>query len=158
MRANGKTISVAVAGSIRLRTERYTRVNLRTESAAALVSVTTLTETFMRANGKTISVAVAGSIPGRTVSIYDGEWKNDALHGHAKCTYADGEVYDGKFADGVRSGFGVCHYPDGDAYEGEWENDNPNGYGEYLTAEGKKYVGLFENGKYVDMGYMPPFD
>lgn len=53
---------------------------------------------------------------------------------------------------------GVCHYPDGDAYEGEWENDNPNGYGEYLTAEGKKYIGLFENGKYVDMGYMPPFD
>ena len=66
---------------------------------------------------------------------YEGEWENGTFHGHGKYTCADGSVYNGA-----------------------WKNDNPNGYGEYLTAEGKKYIGLFENGKYVDMGYMPPFD
>ena len=44
--------------------------------------------------------------------IYEGEFKNDLLNGHAKAVYVDGITYEGCWVDGKKSGRGVLRRHD----------------------------------------------
>jgi hypothetical protein len=79
--------------------------------------------------------------------VYNGEWVDDAKHGHGKMTYANGNQYEGSWSDNhMREG--VMKYADGDIYEGHWmstcfdkEKDVKQGHGVMRYADGTVYDG-----------------
>eukprot|EP00984_Skeletonema_dohrnii_P026186 scaffold15496_cov81-Skeletonema_dohrnii-CCMP3373.AAC.2 len=40
-------------------------------------------------------------------SVYEGDWKDDKMHGEGKMTYANGVVYDGHWRDDKKHGEGI---------------------------------------------------
>jgi len=45
--------------------------------------------------------------------VYEGQFKNDKMHGHGKETFADGKSYEGQFEDGKMHGQGTYKWADG---------------------------------------------
>ena len=58
---------------------------------------------------------------------YEGEWKNNKMHGQGTYTYADGEKYVGEYKDGQVNGQGSYVWASGAKYEGEWKDDKMHG-------------------------------
>ena len=59
-------------------------------------------------------------------TVAEGEFKNDKLHGQGKMTFVDGTVYDGKFKDNnlYNGKIGYCDGGDSDTiHEGEFVSD-----------------------------------
>jgi hypothetical protein len=93
---------------------------------------------------------------------YEGEMKNDKLHGEAYYVLSNGTQYDGGFdkpnahalslIDGDEYGGGVMHgkgkmnFPDGAVYDGHWRNGKACGPGKYTSKEGNVKEGTFEDG------------
>jgi len=48
-------------------------------------------------------------------NVYDGQWKDDKMHGHGVYTTSDG-VYDGQWKDGDQHGHGVYTCSDGRSF------------------------------------------
>ncbi|MCB1166374.1 MAG: hypothetical protein KDK33_09480 [Leptospiraceae bacterium] len=61
-----------------------------------------------------------------------GHFRNGALHGKGKRTYANGEYYVGDFLDGVPWGQGILYAPDGTVLKAGywWNGSGPNDFGE----------------------------
>ncbi|KAF1322631.1 Radial spoke head protein, partial [Globisporangium splendens] len=53
----------------------------------------------------------------------------NALHGHGKCTYQNGDVYDGEWIHDQRAGHGTMIYKNEDVYTSEWQDDLRHGAG-----------------------------
>ena len=53
---------------------------------------------------------------------YEGEWKNNKMHGKGSFTWADGRIYVGEYVDDKKSGYGEFTWPDGRCYKGDWLN------------------------------------
>ena len=49
--------------------------------------------------------------------VYDGEWKNDKMHGKGIYKYHNGKEYNGEWNCGDMHGWGIMKYTDG-YYEG----------------------------------------
>jgi len=79
--------------------------------------------------------------------LYEGEWKNEKMHGHGKYTDIDGDIYIGEFNDGLRNGQGTYIFATGEKYDGKFKNDNFHFRGTLTFADGDKYEGEFKNGK-----------
>jgi hypothetical protein len=108
---------------------------------------------------------------------YDGESKNNKMHGNGIFTFDDRYVYEGTFENGKRVGRGKLYFPDseseknpkmyegffnddftcdiegkiiyfnGDIYEGLWNDGMYHGHGKYIYINGNIYEGNFENNK-----------
>ena len=53
--------------------------------------------------------------------IYEGNFKDDAMHGYGKMTWAvDGYVYEGNWEYDAKHGYGKMTWSNGDVYEGNW--------------------------------------
>ncbi|MFM1864159.1 MAG: hypothetical protein RLZ26_2681 [Pseudomonadota bacterium] len=80
---------------------------------------------------------------GRT---YEGEWRENMLHGSGTLTFPSGATYVGEFRDGWPNGFGTYTFPSGELYVGEYRNGQRHGQGTYFFASGATYVGEYRNG------------
>jgi hypothetical protein len=112
---------------------------------------------------------------------YEGETKDNKMHGNGRFTFDDGYVYEGTFENGKRIGRGKLYFPDsedckvyegffnneftcdiegkliysnGNIYEGSWNDGMHHGYGKYIYINGNIYEGNFENDKKHGYGKM----
>ncbi|CAF1344857.1 unnamed protein product [Didymodactylos carnosus] len=83
---------------------------------------------------------------------YEGELKDDKLHGRGVSTLLDGRRYEGEFKDGKLQGLGVYTKPDGKRYEGEFKDGKRHGRGVYTWPDGRRYEGEFKDGKLQERG------
>jgi len=54
---------------------------------------------------------------------YEGEMKDDKMHGEGEYFFADGSSYKGEFKDNLFHGKGVYTFPDKSTKEGLWKDD-----------------------------------
>jgi len=72
--------------------------------------------------------------------FYEGNWKEDRLHGKGKLVNFEGS-YEGSFICDKREGEGTMAYLDGRKYLGNWLQDMHCGKGIMITPDGTKYDG-----------------
>jgi hypothetical protein len=97
-----------------------------------------------KADGKGIWTVTAGESKG---AVYDGEWKDDTMHGRGTLKWPSGGVYEGEWKNDTMHGRGTNTQPDGSVYEGEFKDDRPHGRGTYKYADGHVYEGEWKDGK-----------
>ena len=80
---------------------------------------------------------------------YEGDWKNDALHGtDCVVTLAGGAEYQGNMQSHMYHGVGRYVWSDGATYEGGWADNKMHGEGTYTGPDGVKWTGTFRNGSF----------
>ena len=90
--------------------------------------------------------------------VYEGEWKNDNMHGQGTMTYKNKDIYQGNWENGKRQGKGKLYISgrkikpshktatqEREIYNGNWVNDKKHGKGEYIFSDYTKYIGDWEN-------------
>ena len=82
---------------------------------------------------------------GNNGDTYEGEWKNDVVHGQGTYTFANGEKYVGNFKDGKRHGQGTYTFASGEKYVGNYKDGKRHGQGTNTFASGDKYVGNYKD-------------
>ena len=83
---------------------------------------------------------------------YDGDWKNNKMHGQGTYTWANGNKYVGESQDNNLHGQGTTTWANGDKYVGEHKDDKRNGEGTFTWANGDKYLGEYKNGNRTGEG------
>merc|ERR1711957_268435 len=86
---------------------------------------------------------------------YEGEWRNDSMHGRGKQSWSDGRSYEGQFANGRFSGQGRMGWRAEKGvlvYEGDYKDDMKHGTGKFTWADGRIYDGEWKMGKRDGMG------
>ena len=66
--------------------------------------------------------------------IWEGQWKNDELHGKAYFK-SNQEEYTGHFSQGLYNGYGEIEYASGATYKGEFCQGKFHGFGEYIDEQ-----------------------
>lgn len=105
---------------------------------------------------------------------YEGQRKDDQMHGYAIVKHLDGSRYEGNYKHGKRNGWGVYTWPapsdrerpapssrerpaTSGYHEGQWRDDKPNGFGIRVDADGSRREGLWQDGslgwRYVARGH-----
>jgi len=56
-----------------------------------------------------------------TGSVYEGEFREDRMHGRGTFSWPNGVKYVGEFSEGEKSGRGKETHSDGHVIEGEWK-------------------------------------
>ena len=74
---------------------------------------------------------------------YEGEYRRHEMHGEGTYTYADGERYHGEFRNDKRHGQGMSTFPDGESYKGEFREDKRHGVGAGIFPDGQRYEGEY---------------
>ena len=85
-------------------------------------------------------------------SQYEGDFRDNKLHGEGTLTYSDGSVYQGGFVQGERSGNGELRNANGTLYTGQWLEDDWNGNGTVIWPNKHTYEGQWHNGMYHGKG------
>ena len=75
-------------------------------------------------------------------ATYEGEFKDNKMHGFGKSVLSDGSSYIGYYVDGLSEGLGEGKYSNGDVYRGAFVHGNRHGLGEYLFANGQIHRGM----------------
>ena len=91
-------------------------------------------------------------------SQYDGEWKDDKMHGQGTMTYVGGNQYIGEWVDSKQCGQGTMTYAGGNQYIGEWVDSKQCGQGTMTYVGGDQYVGEWEGGKRNGQGTINQID
>ena len=78
---------------------------------------------------------------------YEGDWKNNKMHGNGMYTWADGRKYMGEYVDDRKHGYGEFIWPDGRSYKGDWVKGKQHGKGMYVTSQGIEKYGEWRDGK-----------
>lgn len=60
---------------------------------------------------------------------YEGEFKQNMMHGKGKMQYSDGSYYIGQFVFNSRDGLGKMVWTDGSYFIGSWKNGFRDGVG-----------------------------
>jgi len=81
--------------------------------------------------------------------VYTGQWSAADMHGEGVMTYANQDIYDGEWKEDCKDGKGIMKYHNGDVYEGEFRKNNMHGKGTYEYADGDvlKSIGEWKEGK-----------
>lgn len=87
-------------------------------------------------------------------TTYQGQWANNAPHGHGKETVAGVYTYDGEFQFGIKNGKGKWTIEGKGWYDGEVKNNTFNGRGTFCWNDGKMYVGHWKDGQRHGKGKM----
>ena len=80
-------------------------------------------------------------------SSYKGEFVNGSFHGHGIETRVDGTRTEGAFRNGKPHGHASVAWPNADRYEGQHVDGKRTGRGIFVWADGTRYEGEFLNGK-----------
>ena len=67
------------------------------------------------------------------------------LPGMNVCEFPNGDHYEGEIRENRMHGSGTYFYANGDIYTGEFINGLPDGNGSFAFASGDVYVGQFKN-------------
>eukprot|EP00727_Mastigamoeba_balamuthi_P009790 m51a1_g5433 putative morn repeat-containing protein 2 (159) ;mRNA; f:162289-163103 len=76
---------------------------------------------------------------------YEGEWREDTMHGKGRFHYPDGSEYEGDWNAGKYEGIGKYTFPNGTFYEGEFRDNKMHGSGQFVDAKGDHWRGQFCN-------------
>ena len=79
-------------------------------------------------------------------SVYNGEWKDDKLHGFGLNQYRTLDKYEGFHYMGQFHAYGKFQCPDGESYEGEFHHGKQQGHAISTWPNGNIYEGPFKNG------------
>ena len=80
---------------------------------------------------------------------YNGQVKNEKLHGKGTLKSSKGDVYTGNFKNNKFNGYGVLEYSFGTIFKGEWKEGQLHGKGSKIDKEsGEKHTGNFKHGEY----------
>jgi hypothetical protein len=81
--------------------------------------------------------------------VYEGEWKNNAMDGNGRYTYADNSYFQGNFSEGMQVS-GKYSSADGSLeYDGRWKGQMRHGQGTFHISGAYKYTGSwFENARH----------
>ena len=119
------------------------------ESVKAVEIETNGKYTGNRVDGKKIG---EGTYEWNNGDKYEGEFKDDLMHGKGKLTIVGKGTYEGEFVRGKKSGEGTFKFINGDRYIGEWVDDKMQGSGQYTFANGDYYKGTFANNQFNGSG------
>ena len=90
---------------------------------------------------------------------YEGQWKNNKMHGYGTIIWPGGDIYEGEFKEDKKCGFGVF-YNQNKIYMANWKNNKPEG--DVIIIDGEKRKRQYwENGKPVRLleeGYKTSFE
>ena len=64
--------------------------------------------------------------------IYEGQWKNNLIHGKGIYIWNEGKRYEGEFMHGKKHGKGKFYLNGELIYEGTWKFDKPSVFGRTL--------------------------
>ena len=76
---------------------------------------------------------------------YEGEWKDDKMHGHGTYTFHDGDKYEGEWKDDKMHGQGIYTWANREKYVGDFKYGKQHGQGTNTYANGDKYVGEWKD-------------
>ena len=79
---------------------------------------------------------------------YNGEWKNNNIHGKGKFSWDKDIYYKGHYKNNMREGKGTYYFDKDNNFSGYWKNNIPHGDGILIDGE-KKLEGLFRYGKFI---------
>ena len=79
---------------------------------------------------------------------YEGEWKDNKMHGRGVFTWKDGKKYIGEYKNDKKSGCGIFIYSDNNnkVYEGYWCEGKQHGIG-ILRSKDSIQAGEWQQGK-----------
>jgi len=88
-------------------------------------------------------------------SQYEGEWKDDEMHGYGTMMFRSGATHKGWWDYGVRSGPGMHTLLNGDYIQGVWVNDLVEGACTYYFASTKTMcVGFWRAGQPIHVKWI----
>jgi hypothetical protein len=79
---------------------------------------------------------------------YQGGFLKNKKHGKGLTYYANGDIYDGEYFEGIMSGHAKYTWNDGSTWEGPFVNDQMNGEGIYLPYGGGSFKAEFRNNNF----------
>jgi hypothetical protein len=101
----------------------------------------------------------AGGIGEIVEWIYEGEWKEDMMHGRGVFRFPSGAVFDVRPTSTLASSrllasSGFPLFPSNFFLKGEWENNKYMGTGRYMFPDGSHYEGAFYDNKYTPSSFL----
>ena len=79
------------------------------------------------------------------VLLYDGEFKNEIIHGIGTFIDQNGSTFKGHFRDGLLYGIGSFISSDGESYKGDYKSGLKDGIGTYNWKNNDKYTGALSS-------------
>jgi len=79
--------------------------------------------------------------------IFQGQMKQDKMHGEGTYFFTDGRVFTGQWKHGLRQGEGYLRWPDGRSYRGQWREGKQDGHGVMEETDGSKTKGPWYQGQ-----------
>lgn len=79
--------------------------------------------------------------------IFQGQMKQDKMHGEGTYFFTDGRVFTGQWKYGLRQGEGYLRWPDGRSYRGQWREGKQDGHGVMEDADGSTTKGPWYQGQ-----------
>ena len=77
--------------------------------------------------------------------MYSGAWNEGKKNGYGIQTWTDGDKYEGQFKNNLMHGQGVYSFASGTVHSGAWERGNKHGYAVVTWANGNQYEGHIVN-------------
>lgn len=90
--------------------------------------------------------------------IYEGEWVNNSMTGKMRLSYEDGRFFQGYYEEDEKNGPGIYSWPDGRMFFGNWTKGVISGEGVEVSADGKKTKGLWIEGNRMKAYKNPNID
>src|SRR5690606_13006668 len=85
--------------------------------------------------------------------IYEGEFKNNLIHGRGIFKWDNGDIYEGDFKRGKKDGKGEFLWINGDSYRGDFKDDKREGIGVFKSRLNNiEYSGEFKDNKFHGKG------
>merc|ERR1711957_30253 len=80
------------------------------------------------------------------VVAFEGQFKQDLMHGSGTYNYADGRKYSGRWYSGHMHGHATMSWPDGSQYIGGYSCGKQEGVGKLILPDGRVYRGCWHQG------------
>ena len=91
---------------------------------------------------------------------YEGQWKNNKMHGFGIIVWPGGDIFEGEFNEDKKCGFGVF-YSQNKIYMGIWKNNKLDGDVIIIIDDDKIKRQFWDNGKPIrvlEEGYKTIFE
>ena len=107
-------------------------------------------------NGRCQGECLATIASGKSNVKYEGQLKDNNLHGKGTLTWPDGNEYSGDWVEGKRHGKGKLTLKTGTIYIGDWRDGKSTGKGTYTWVDRaeKKYIGDMNEDQFHGNGVM----
>ena len=80
-------------------------------------------------------------------TVYEGEFRNNQMHGTGTFTWENQDRYTGQFNNSLRTGRGVFTWQSGEQYSGDFVAGALHGEGTYRFRDGRQFTGTYSEGE-----------